>query len=401
MTRRTLAVLLTAFAWPTSGQGTGPGVPEFGVREGYLVEVAVPSLPGARFLAFDDRGTLYVSLPGPGVIRTFHDPDGDGRYEPLGTFVQGKRSVHGLCFADGWMWFSTESSIHKGRDTNGDGVADEVVDVLSERDLPTRGGHWWRSLLVTGDHIYTSIGDSGNITDERDTDRQKLWRYHLDGTGKTLFAEGLRNTEKLRIRPGDDPAAERLWGFDHGSDWFGQPIGDRQGHQPITDLNPPDELNLYVRGGFYGHPFVTGLRVPRYEYLDRSDIHDLAARTTPPEWCVGAHWATNGFTFVDPARNRGAFPPDHNGDIFIACHGSWNSSVPVGYCVARVIFDDDPLGAGRPVGMVKVVSTLSRDARQVLARPADVEQAPDGSLFFSTSGREGAIYRLRYVGMDE
>ena len=39
--------------------------------------------------------------------------------------------------------------------------------------------------------------------------------------------------------------------------------------QPLTDYNPAEEMNLYVEGGFYGHPFIVGSRVVRYEFLDK------------------------------------------------------------------------------------------------------------------------------------
>ena len=387
--------LLTALAATAAAQ---PGeVPDFTVRQGYTVELVVEQLPNARFLALDDGGHLYVSRPypvrnQPGDIIAYAPTD-DGPYRKLGAFVEGRDRVHGMQFFDGWLYFASNGKIERARDTDRDGTADEIEMVLD--DLPAGGGHWWRPVLVTDQFIYTSIGDSSNISDESDTERQKIWRFNRDGSGKTLFASGIRNTEKLRLRPGTD----EVWGFDHGSDWFGREVGDEGGSQPITDLNPPDELNHYQLGKFYGHPFVVGPRLPRYEYLERDDIHELAAATTPPEWHMGAHWACNGWTFIDPEINArtGAFPADHGGDIVVAAHGSWNSSTRVGYCVARVMFDKDPMNEGKPVGMVKLVSCLGKD-NEVLGRPVDVIQHTDGSLFFSVDHPEGRVYRIRYTG---
>ena len=65
---------------------------------------------------------------------------------------------------------------------------------------------------------------------------------------------------------------------------------DDKDNQPITDLNPPCEMNHYVQDGFYGHPYIVGIRLPRYEYMDRPDIVELAAKTIPPAWCAGGHW---------------------------------------------------------------------------------------------------------------
>jgi glucose/arabinose dehydrogenase len=220
------------------------------------------------------------------------------------------------------------------------------------------------------------------------SDRQKMWKYTLDGKAKTLFASGIRNTEKYRLRPG----TEEIWGCDHGSDNFGAYLKEKAGsNQPVTDFNPPCELNHYVEGGFYGHPFVVGNRQIREEYKDRSDILDLAAKTIVPEWCFGAHWAPNGWCFIDPAINdrTHAFPKDHDGDMFVAFHGSWNRSEPAGYCVARVLFDQ-----GHPYGLLKIVSTMAPKG-QIVARPVDCVQAPDGSILWS-SDFKGRVYRIRH-----
>ncbi|MBX3357105.1 MAG: PQQ-dependent sugar dehydrogenase [Phycisphaeraceae bacterium] len=384
-----LAAVFASFPVAANAQLLPAVVDGFKVRPGYEVTVAVQDLPGARFLEVDDQGTVYCSLPRSGQIVALKDTNGDGTFDSRTIFVANKPLVHGLCFFDGWLWFATSGSIHKARDTNADGVADEVVDIVPAGSMPRGGTHWWRSLLVTPDGLYTSIGDGSNISDQTKTDRQKIWSFSLDGSGKQLFASGIRNTEKLRIRPG----TSEIWGFDHGSDNFGEPLGDRPGiDQPITDLNPSDEFNLYTKGGFYGHPFIVGDRIPRYEYRDRADIHDLAKKTIPPQWKVGAHWATNGWCFIDPAINdrTGAFPKDHNGDAFVACHGSWNSSLRVGYCIARVLFDPT---TGRPYGLLKVVDTIDA-GDNVAARPVDCVQMPDGSILFS-SDQPGRIYRLR------
>lgn len=373
----------------------GDEIAWFTVRDGYEVSIAVATVPNARFMEIDDRGTLYVSRPSRGDILALRDEDGDGTYERREVLVNGRPTVHGLCFADGWLWFSTSGAILRARDADGDLKADEIVEVIPEGTLPRGGHHWYRSLLVTNDTIFTSIGDSGNISDQRETERQKIWMFALDGTAKKLFATGIRNNEKLRLRPG----TKEVWGVDHGGDWFGAPLGEFQGNQAMTDLIPPDEFNRYVEGGFYGHPFFCGDRIPRMEYRERDDLLQLAAQTIPPEWNIPAHWAANAFCFIErPAvASAVAMPEDHQGDAFVASHGSWNSSTPVGYCVSRILFD-----GGRPYGLLTIVSTIERSADGmgpgiVHARPVDCVQAPDGSVLFSAD-QPGRIYRIRHIG---
>jgi glucose/arabinose dehydrogenase len=367
------------------------------VREGFKLDVAVGRLDGARFLECSPTGRLFISRPRSEDIVEVEDRDGDGLFETAHQVVDSLPGVHGMCWHDDALWFSTSSAIYK-LSFAADNTPQNVQEIVA--DLPSGGGHWWRSLLVTDDALYTSIGDSGNITDESATDRQKIWRFSLSGGDKTLWSSGIRNTEKLRLRPG----TTEVWGVDHGSDNFGAELGEDQGEkQPVTDYNPPDELNHYEKGNFYGHPFITGLRMPRYEYMERKDILDLAGRTTPPAWTFGAHWAANSFTFIDPSINDAtkAFPADFSGDMIVACRGSWNRTSRAGYQVARVLFDKDRSFGGRPFGLQTLVTTLARNAsggESLLARPVDCLQMPDGSILFSSDAPIGRVYRLQWIG---
>jgi len=355
------------------------------VRAGFELTVVQSELRRPRFLELGPDGTLYVSLPRAGEIKACRDADGDGYYESVTTFVKGYRTAHGMQWHDGELWFTQSGAIHRAKDADGDHVADEVATVLD--GLPS-GGHWWRPILIhqrqgeAAPRLYTAVGDSGNIKDETQTDRQKVWTYDLEGGGKKLFISGIRNTEKLVVRPGTD----EIWGMDHGSDWFGRTLGEKRGKQPITDRQPPDEMNRYREGEFYGHPFVVGDKLPRYEYADREDIVDLAAKTVAPEWEMPAHSACNAMCFYTGEQ----FPAEYKGDAFVTMHGSWNRTDPVGYGLARVLFDK-----GRPYGMLTYVDFL--DGGRKLGRPVDVIVAPDGSLLFSDDGGH-RIYRLRHVG---
>ena len=145
-------------------------------------------------------------------------------------------------------------------------------------------------------------------------------------------------------------------------------------------------MNLYIEGGFYGHPFVVGNKVPRYEYMKRPDIVELAAKTIPPAWLHRCDWAPNAMTFYTGNQ----FPEEYRGDALVAYHGSWNRQRRAGYCVTRVPFDQ-----GRPYGELTYVNFLTSQGK-VLGRPVDVVVAPDGSLLISDDER-GRIYRLSYT----
>ncbi|MFN0010296.1 MAG: PQQ-dependent sugar dehydrogenase [Phycisphaerales bacterium] len=394
---------------PAGRQLTGEGARDvlgFSVRAGYELTLAADEVSGGRFLEFDERGRLYVSVPSGEIVQLFDD-DGDGVFERRREVVTGLRGLHGLCFrkddTGSWLWFTTSDSVRRVRvDTlpeQGE-VKGTVETILKPGDLPRGGGHWWRSVLVTETHVFTSIGDSGNISDETASERQKVWRFNHDGTGKTLWASGVRNNEKLRLRPG----TSEVWGVDHGSDNMGAPLGESaRAYGPVTDMNPPDEFNHYIEGGFYGHPFVTGNRVPRYEFAvgkgKREDLVELADTTIPPMWCFQAHSSSNAFAFLEPGLCGAgkAMPADHAGDAFVAQRGSWNRRAPSGHTISRVLFDD-----GVPYGQLVIVSTLAKGGRSHNGKPIDCVQAADGSVLFSVDSMQetnaARVYRLRWVG---
>src|SRR5207247_1476594 len=109
----------------------GPDVPAFKVRPGYRVTRALPAkkLKNIRFLQFSEDGkTLFVSSREEGVIYSLKDPDVDGVYQTVATFVKGQRSVQGMDVHGGWPYLQQppEGSLSPARDTNGGRAAGEV-----------------------------------------------------------------------------------------------------------------------------------------------------------------------------------------------------------------------------------------------------------------------------------
>jgi glucose/arabinose dehydrogenase len=369
----------------TPGGEAGPGVPQFDVMPGLKVTVAISAPQNSRFMEFDSFNNLYVSSPNAGRITTYK-LQSDGTYKKIAAIVTDKPTVHGMCIFDGWLWYTTSGGIFKGK-VREDGTAlDDMATVIPEGGtLPSGGGHWWRSILVDKDGFYTSIGDTGNLTDLRNTDREKVWRYSLDGKTRTQFVGGIRNTEKLRFRPGTD----EVWGCDHGSDNFGQMLGDVKGNQPITDHIPGEEVNHYVQGKFYGHPFVVDANLIRPEFADRPDIKEIQANSTPPEFMLPAHFADSGWTWLTKDSALGK-----RGDMVITSHGSWNSTIKVGYCVSILKFDEN----GKPVAAHEIVKCISSDAKTVMGRPVDVVEEPGtNNLLFSVDAPRSRVYRISPV----
>jgi len=232
--KSTYLIALLAFTAPALAQlpgdiksDRGPDVPGFKVRPGYRVTRVVPNkaLRGARFIQFSEDGkTLFVSDMESGVIYALRDLDENGMYKTITTFVKNKRSVHGMDARDGWLYFSqaNEGSVSRARDTNNDGVADEVETIIPKDTLPVGGGHPFEGLLITDKEIYVTSSDPANMTEDPESDRKRIYVFDRDGKNKRTFVTGVRNVEKLRFRPG----TVEIWGFDHGSDNFGKSFGE-------------------------------------------------------------------------------------------------------------------------------------------------------------------------------
>ncbi len=365
--------------------------PGIWVRPGYKLTVAVKSDLSCRHMALGPDGTLYYTTNPHKVIMAAKDKNHDGYYETLTVFYKSENGVSDVAWYDGYLWYTESGAVYKLKDKNHDGIADERDTVLAPGTLPKNGAHHYRPVLILNGRLYTALGDKENFSDPKGTDREKIWSYNLEGKDKKLYCSGIRNTEKLVIRPGTD----EIWGMDVGSDWFGKPVGDNAEMQPITDNNPPGEMNKYIQGGFYGQPFIVGNKLPRYEYLKKPDIIQLAQESISPEWCTHAHWSPLGMMFYTGNQ----FPENIKGDAFVAYHGSWNSSHLVGYQVTCVLFEN-----GKPYGELPYVKFLNKD-QSFLGRPVDVIQAPDGSLLISDDANlevdghtVNYIYRLTFTG---
>src|SRR5262249_4851481 len=150
-----------------------------------------------------------------------------------------------------------------------------------------------------------------NVCDVRDP-HGTITRFDVADGRMEIFARGVRNSVGFDWHPGTG----ELWFTDNGRDWMG-------------DDQPPDELNHAPRMGMnFGFPACHGAAIVDPEH-NRGQPCD---RFTPPAQALGAHVASLGMRFYTGR----AFPEKYRGGIFIAEHGSWNRSAPVGYRVTFV-----------------------------------------------------------------
>lgn len=194
-----------------------------------------------------------------------------------------------------------------------------------------------------------------------------------DGSGREVFARGIRNSVGMDFNPKD----KTLWFTDNQTDNLGDDV-------------PPGELNHATAAGqHFGYPYWNG----HYKVAGSRVANDLKNLKEPagavfPQVEFPAHQAQLGMTFYSGQQ----FPARYRGGMFVAAHGSWNRSTPTG-----ALIDFVPLNADGSAGQSEVFAQGWRDVDtgNYRGRPVDVAPLKDGSLLISDD-KAGAIYRVSY-----
>jgi glucose/arabinose dehydrogenase len=328
---------------------------------GFAIEVFA-QVPGARSLAVAEEGArIYVGTRGDRVFAVL-DRGRDGRADQVVEVARGLKAPNGVAIApDGALFVAEQHQISRFDP----GGAREVV--VPPGVLPDFRHHGWRYAKFGPDgRLYVTVGAPCNICAVRGLEGT-IVRLRPDGQELEIFARGVRNSLGLDWHP----RTHELFFTDNGGDQLG-------------DLVPPDELNRAPeRDLHFGYPYVWGPGEPYPQFAGEQPPGPI----THPALNFEAHVAALGLHFY---RGR-MFPQEYRQDAFVAQHGSWNRSDPIGYRVMRVSFDP----SGRPSGKQVFIDGWLGSGGRAWGRPVDVAELPDGSLLISDD-TAGVIYRVTY-----
>ena len=384
-------------AFKSTGTAAAPEIPQTGRRadairktlakiklpEGFKIDLYAV-VPDARAIAVGpNAGVLFVGTR-KSKVYTVTDRDKDRVADEVRAFAPGIdfKIPNGVCFSkDGVLnvveqnrvlAFPAAEFFYENPD-----VAAGIV-VRQGELIPASEesyNHTARVCRVGPDgKTYIALGQPYNVppADKLDlyakTGIGGIIRVDADGKNREVFATGIRNSVGI-----DFATDKSLWFTDNQVDGMG-------------DDKPPGELNRATKAGEnFGFPWYGGGAVRTTEYKDQTPPTGVVA----PMAELPPHAADLGMTFY----NGRQFPKSYRGGIFIAEHGSWNRSEPIG---ARVMFAT--LGADGKVAAVKPFAEgwLTQDG-EYLGRPVDVAVLLDGSLLVSDD-TAGAIYRISYEG---
>ncbi|MUL39009.1 PQQ-dependent sugar dehydrogenase [Gloeocapsopsis dulcis] len=348
-------------------------VQQLRIPAGFQINVFAKDLGNPRNIAIAPDGTVYVTRREQQDVVALRDRNRDGRADEMRTIASNLPFVNGITIHQGRLYYVTDTSLYASNLGRGGTVGKPQVLI---NDLPDAGQHPNRTISFGPDGmLYISVGSTCNSCDEPNDEHATMLRAQPDGSDRTIYAEGLRNT----IPFGWHPQTKQFWGLDHGSDWRGND-------------QPPEELNLIEQGKHYGWPFCFGDRRPDV-YLpadpEGQSKAEFCATTEPPVLTYTAHSAPLAMVFYTASQ----FPQEYRNDAFVTMRGSWNRNPPVGYKVVRIRYQN-----GKPTAIEDFITGFLNEQRNAqFGRPVGIGVTPDGSLLF-TDDTNGVIYRVTYAG---
>ena len=326
------------------------------VPAGFAASLVAEHLDDPRNLLGLPDGSLLVAESGPGrLVRLANGA-------PPQLVAEGFDTPFGLALTGDTLWVADLDGVWQMPWPAGQRQPGERRLLTPPGALGDRRGHVTRSLAVApdGGRIFVGVGSAANL-DVEPAPRATIQEFAGDGSGGHTLAAGLRNPVGLAFRP------------DSGDLWTVVNERDHQGDGLV-----PDYLTAVVPGAFYGWPYAYLGSHPQPGFADRDPAKVAASRM--PDLLFLSHSAPLGLAFW-------------HGDAFVALHGSWNSSRPQGYFVARVPFAD-----GRPQGGYEAFATGFRlgaqDGRaRVWGRPVGVAVGADDALYVCDDAG-GTVWRI-------
>ena len=334
---------------------------------GFKIEVWTDQVPLAREIAFGDKGTVFVGSMRFGAApadKVYYIRTVNGK-PVVKTLLSGLNNPNGVAFRNGALYVGEVNQIVRYDDIEKSLDKPPKPKIITH--LPTEQQHGWRYIAFgPDDKLYVAIGAPCNACDKGDVGYAQILRMNPDGTGREPVARGVRNSVGFAWSPKN----RKLWFTDNGRDMLGDNV-------PDCELNRVDEL-----GKDYGFPYCHAGDVADPEFGKLKACSAAVA----PALKLGPHVAPLGIRFY----KTGQFPAAYENTAFVAQHGSWNRSVPIGYRIMQVKLDGDKVVGYEPflTGWLKADGTVT-------GRPVDLQWAADGSLLVSDD-EEGALYRISY-----
>ena len=352
---------------PAKVEATDERIQSLKIPEGFTIQKFADQLGKPRMLAVTEDGKVYVTDREQGVIYLLEDADKDGRAEKK-QVVLNKENVHGVAIHRNELYYVTVKEVYKAPIEQNGALGEEETII---NDLPDGGQHPNRTLYFgPDDKLYVTVGSTCNACDETNPENATIVQTNPDGSGRKVYAKGLRNTIGIDWHP----TTGEMYGLDHGIDWLG-------------NTEQKEELNIIKADANYGWPYIYADGKKNIADEPKEGYEAFKAKTTLPVMLLEAHSAPMNLLFYTGNQ----FPEEYQQHAFATLHGSWNRETPVGYKVVSIQFENN-----KPTKYVNFLSGfLVEGGKQQFGRVVGLAQYTDGSLLISDD-ENGIIYRISY-----
>ena len=334
---------------------------------GFDIDYFAKNIDGARSMVRSPSGVLFVGTRRTGKLFALVDADQDGRAETTHLLSDSLDTPNGVALKDGNLYVAEVGRILRFDDIESR-LTNPPAPVVVTDDYPDDAHHGWKFIAFGPDgKLYVPVGAPCNVCERDEEIYSTITRIDPDGSNREIVAHGVRNSVGFTWHP----VTKELWFTDNGRDRLGDDI-------------PPDELNRVQKdGAHFGFPYCHGGDLLDPDFGDGKSCANYVA----PVRQLGPHVAALGMRFY----TGGQFPAGFKHQAFIAEHGSWNRTTPIGYRVSLVTLNE----AGESQGYHVFAKGWLKPDGTPWGRPVDVLELPDGSMLVSDDFHD-AIYRITY-----
>ena len=333
---------------------------------GFSIEVYADDLPNARSMDLSNSGTLFVGTRDKGDAYAVKDQNGDFKTDKKWMIAEGLNLPNGVALKDGDLYLAELDKIWRFPQI--EQHLDNPQKELFYDDYPSKSHHGWKYIAFGPDgNLYVPVGAPCNICESEDEVFATITRINMTTKTKEIVHRGIRNTVGFTWHP----QTKEMWFTENGGDRMGDDI-------------PACELNYAPKDGMhFGYPYCHQGDLPDQQFGKKRQCSEF----TPPAQKLGPHVAPLGIEFYTGSM----FPEEYRNQIFIAEHGSWDRSVPIGYRVMMV-----RLEGNKAISYEPFAEGWLQDGN-AWGRPVDIELLPDGSMLVSDD-MAGVVYRISYKG---
>lgn len=382
--------------------------------KGFKAVVVADNLGTVRHIVTQSNGDLYAKLDrvknGKGILR-LRDTNKDGVADEI--IGWGDYSGTGITIKNGYLYASSNTDVYRYKlDDKGNvtdtGKAENIITALINRRT-----HNTKSIVLDNDgNIYVNIGAPSNACQLSDRtvgspssdpcplldSTGGIWQFKADQLKQSYhngikYATGIRNVVGLDWNQTNN----QLYAMQHGRDMLNTLFPNMYNEDQSAEL-PAEEFLRISKGDNYGWPYCyydqfQSKKILAPEYGGDGKKQGRCEGVNTPIYAFPGHWAPNALLFYTGNQ----FPEKYKNGAFIAFHGSWNRAPrpQTGYFVVFL-----PMKNGMPDGQYEIFADgfagEKIDPKNARFRPCGLAQGPDGSLYISDD-KKGRIWKVTYA----